>query len=321
MPGMVTGAAEPVHGRRPWCRDAARGVAMTGIRSGSRITGQRLTFTFDGRQFEAQQGDTAASALLANGVRLMCRSVKSRRLRGVLTAGPEEPNALLIVGDGPAVIPNVPATQLVLRDGLVLRSQNRWPSLRCDVASLLQAGGGLFSAGFYYKTFIWPSWHVYEGLIRSLAGLGEAPKACDLPPVPTEHFSCDVLMAGGGPAGLTAAREAARAGARVVICEREPAFGGELEFESAVVEGMPGAQWVESVVAELTALGVRLLLDTAIVGSGGDGGGCGGQVIAHAEPGGIAGHNRMYKIRPGKFVMAMGSTERPLVFIDNDRPG
>jgi sarcosine oxidase subunit alpha len=267
----------------------------------------------------------------------------------VLTAGPEEPNALLTVGDGPAVIPHVPATQLVLRDGLVLRSQNRWPSLRHDVASLLQAGGGLFSAGFYYKTFIWPSWHAYEGLIRSLAGLGEAPKACDLPPVPTEHFSCDVLVAGGGPAGLTAAREAARAGARVVICEREPAFGGELEFESAVIEGMPGAQWVESVVAELTALGVRQLLDTAIVGSsgsvsgggdaggsdrdggcdcrgsgragGGGGEGCGGQVIAHAEPGGIAGHNRMYKIRPAKFVMAMGSTERPLVFIDNDRPG
>src|SRR4051812_12140438 len=304
-------------------------------RGGSRITGQRLTFTFDGRQFEAQQGDTAASALLANGVRLMGRSVKSRRLRGVLTAGPEEPNALLTVGDGPAVIPNVPATQLVLRDGLVLRSQNRWPSLRYDVASLLQAGGGLFGAGFYYKTFIWPSWHAYEGLIRSLAGLGEAPRACDLPPVPTEHFSCDVLVAGGGPAGLTAAREAARAGARVVICEREPAFGGELEFESAVIEGMPGKQWVESVVAELTALGVRLLLDTAVVGSSGSGGSgdarsdgasrgggssggsgrgssggsgrgssggsgvdCGGQVIAHAEAGGIAGHNRMYRIRP-----------------------
>ncbi|HEY2401367.1 MAG TPA: 2Fe-2S iron-sulfur cluster-binding protein, partial [Steroidobacteraceae bacterium] len=110
------------------------------IRRGSRLTEQRLTFTFDGRRFKAQQGDTAASALLANGVRLMGRSVKARRLRGVLTAGPEEPNALLTVGDGPDVIPNVPAPQLVLRDGLVLRSQNRWPSLRYDVASLLQAG-------------------------------------------------------------------------------------------------------------------------------------------------------------------------------------
>jgi heterotetrameric sarcosine oxidase alpha subunit len=285
------------------------------IRHGSRLTEQRLTFTFDGRRFEAQRGDTAASALLANGVRLMGRSVKARRLRGVLTAGPEEPNALLTVGDGPDVIPNVPATQLVLRDGLVLRSQNRWPSLRYDVAALLQAGGGLFSAGFYYKTFIWPSWHAYEGLIRSLAGLGAAPAGCSLPPVPVEHFSCDVLVAGGGPAGLIAARAAARAGARVVICEREPVFGGELEFETAVIEGQPAAQWIQSVVAELTALGVRQLLDTAVVGSGG------GQIIAHAEPGGIAGRNMLYRIRPQKFVMAMGATERPLVFVDNDRPG
>jgi heterotetrameric sarcosine oxidase alpha subunit len=285
------------------------------IRRGSRLTEQRLTFTFDGRRFEAQQGDTAASALLANGVRLMGRSVKARRLRGVLTAGPEEPNALLTVGDGPDVIPNVPATQLVLRDGLVLRSQNRWPSLRYDVASLLQAGGGSFSAGFYYKTFMWPSWHAYEGLIRSLAGLGEAPAACSLPPVPVEHFSCDVLVAGGGPAGLTAALAAARAGARVVICEREPIFGGELDFEAAVIDGQPSAQWVQSAVAELTALGVRQLLDTAVVASGG------GQIIAHAEPGGLAGRNTLYRIRPRKFVMAMGSTERPLVFVDNDRPG
>jgi glycine cleavage system aminomethyltransferase T/NADPH-dependent 2,4-dienoyl-CoA reductase/sulfur reductase-like enzyme len=233
----------------------------------------------------------------------------------VLTAGPEEPNALLTVGDGPAVIPNVPAPQLILRDGMVLRTQNRWPSLRYDLASLLQAGGGLFSAGFYYKTFIWPSWHAYEGLIRSLAGLGEAPKACNLPPVPVEHFSCDVLVAGGGPAGLTAARAAARTGARVVICEREPFFGGELEFESAAIEGLPAGQWFQSVVAELKALGVRQLSDTAVVGSGG------GQVIAHAEPGGLAGRNTLYRIRPRKFVMAMGSTERPLVFVDNDRPG
>jgi sarcosine oxidase subunit alpha len=284
-------------------------------RQGSRLINRRLSFSFDGRRLRAQEGDTAASALLANGIRLVGRSVKSRRLRGVLTAGPEEPNALLTVGDGPEVIPNVPATQLVLREGLSLRSQNRWPSLRFDLASVLQAGGGLFSAGFYYKTFIWPSWHAYEPLIRSLAGLGEAPKACHLPAVPIEHLSCDVLVAGGGPAGLTAARSAARAGARVVICEREPVFGGELEFEGGVIENQPTRGWVQSVVTELTTLGVRQLLDTAVVGSGG------GQIIAHCEPGGIAGHNAVFRIRPGKFIMAMGATERPLVFVNNDRPG
>jgi methylglutamate dehydrogenase subunit C len=284
-------------------------------RRGSRLTDRRLTFSFDGNSFEALQGDTAASALLANGVRLMGRSVKARRLRGVLTAGPEEPNALLTVGNGPEVIPNVPATQLVLTDGLSLRSQNRWPSLRHDVASMLQAGGGLFSAGFYYKTFIWPSWHTYEPIIRSLAGLGEAPAACNLPPVPVEHLRCDVLVAGAGPAGLTAARAAARAGARVVICEREPVVGGELEFEGSVIENEPSSAWVQSVVAEMTTLGVRQLLDTAVVGS------AGGQIIAHAEPGGIAGRNAIFKIRPRKFIIAMGATERPLVFVDNDRPG
>ncbi|MBS0422705.1 MAG: (2Fe-2S)-binding protein [Proteobacteria bacterium] len=284
-------------------------------RSGSRLTDGRLRFSFDGRQFEAQQGDTAASALLAAGIKLMGRSVKARRLRGVLTAGPEEPNALLTVGTDPEVIPNVPATQLVLQDGMTVRSQNRWPSLRYDVASLLQAGGGLFSAGFYYKTFIWPSWRSYEGLIRSLAGLGAAPGACNLPPASVEHLSCDVLVAGGGAAGLVAARAAARAGARVVICEREPVFGGELEFEDATIEGQPATRWVETVVAELARLGVRTMMDTAVVGS------AGGQVIAHAEPGGLPGRNAMYRIRPGTFVIAMGSTERPLAFIDNDRPG
>ena len=117
----------------------------------------------------------------------------------MLTAGPEEPNALLTVGSAPTIIPNVPAPQLVLREGLVLRSQNRWPTLRHDLASLLQLGGGFFGAGFYYKTFIWPSWRSYEKIIRNLAGLGEAPGAANLAPPSIEHLSCDVLIGGAGP--------------------------------------------------------------------------------------------------------------------------
>jgi methylglutamate dehydrogenase subunit C len=284
-------------------------------RRGLRVGPERVSFTFDGRRFDGQQGDTASSALLAQGIRLMGRSVKARRLRGVMTAGTEEPNALMTVGTRPAVIPNVPATGLILKDGLTLRSQNRWPSLRFDVASLLQAGGGLFGAGFYYKTFMWPSWRTYESIIRALAGLGAAPGASNLPPVSVEHLSCDVLVAGGGPGGLMVARTAARAGARVVLCEREPVFGGELEFETGTIEGLPALAWVSATVAELVSRGARLLPDTAVVG------GNGGQVIAHAEPGGLPGENAIYRIRPRFLVIATGAVERPYAFIDNDRPG
>src|ERR1700678_3147855 len=285
-------------------------------RTGTRIQAQTLRFSFDGRQYTGQHGDTAASALLAHGVRLLGRSVKYRRPRGLLAAGPEEPNALLTVGIAPAVIPNVPAPQLLLRDGLILRSQNRWPSLRFDLASLLQAGGGFFGAGFYYKTFIWPSWRRYENMIRHLAGLGEAPGAANLVPPSVEHLSCDVLIGGAGPAGLAAALAAARAGAKVVICEREPRIGGELEFETAEIDGRAAAGWIEAATTELARRNVRLLTGTAIV-AGSD-----GLVIAHgdSEPGGDAGH-ALYRIRPQRFVIAMGAVERPIAFVDNDRPG
>ena len=284
-------------------------------RRGTRLSDATLTFSFDGHDYQGQIGDTAASALLAGGVRGMGRSVKYRRLRGVLAAGPEEPNALFTVGTYPAVIPNVQAPQLVLREGMVLRSQNRWPSLSYDLGALLQAGGGFFGAGFYYKTFIWPSWHSYESMIRALAGLGEAPGICELPTVASEHFSCDVLVAGGGAAGLAAARAAARLGARVVLCEREPVCGGELEFEAATIEGRPALAWVEAALAELATLGARVLTSTTLVG------GTGGELVAHAEPGGVPGVNAIYKIRPRTFVIAMGAVERPIAFVNNDLPG
>jgi len=183
------------------------------LRVGSRVGPERLHFLFDGRRYAAQVGDCATSALLAAGVRLIGRSVKYRRPRGVFTAGAEEPNALFTVGSPPALIPNVCGAQLLLRPNLVVQSQNRWPSLRIDLASLLQLGGGFLGAGFYYKTFMWPSWRRYERMIRSLAGLGAAPAAATLSAPAIEHLSCDVLIAGGGAAGLAAARAAARAGA------------------------------------------------------------------------------------------------------------
>ena len=285
------------------------------LRVGTRVGSESIRFSFDGREFLGQRGDTAASALLANGVRLLGRSVKYRRPRGLLAAGPEEPNALFSVGAGPAVIPNVSAPQLVLRAGLVLRSQNRWPSLRYDLASLLQLGGGFFGAGFYYKTFIWPSWRRYENLIRHLAGLGEAPVAADIPVPAIEHLSCDVLVGGAGPAGLAAALAAARAGASVVVCEREPVVGGELEFEAATIESDTATRWVAAAIGELQSRATRILTDTTIIG------GSDGLIVAHTEPGGLAGRNVVYKIRPRQFVIAMGAVERPIAFASNDRPG
>ncbi len=287
----------------------------TRLRTGTRLAPTALTFTFDGRQYPAQLGDTAASALLAQGVRLMGRSVKYRRVRGLLSAGPEEPNALLSVGASPAVIPNIAAPQLQLRDGLVLRSQNRWPTLAFDVASVLQAGGGLLGAGFYYKTFLWPSWRTYERIIRRLAGLGIAPGDSQLPAVAIEHCVCDVLVAGAGPAGLAAALAAARAGARVMLCEREPVCGGELEFESARIDGQPALEWIDATLAELRARGARVLTDTAVVAQSGR------ALIAHAEPGGLPGRNTMYHIGAREFLVAMGAVERPIAFCNNDRPG
>lgn len=284
-------------------------------RQGSRLSAGELKFSFDGQVFAARSGDTAASALLAAGVRLLGRSVKYRRPRGLLTAGVEEPNALLTVGTMPAVVPNVAASQVLVREGLQLRSQNRWPTLKWDANSLLQLGSSFFGAGFYYKTFMWPSWRWYEGMIRRLAGLGSAPLASNLPPITVEHVTTDVLVAGGGPAGLCAALAAARAGARVVVCEREPVFGGELEFETAQFAGGSATQWLAETLQELQSRGVRLLSHTAVVG------GSDGLLVAHRQLDGMPGRDAVLRIRPTALVLAVGAVERPIAFANNDLPG
>ncbi|MEI6458273.1 MAG: 2Fe-2S iron-sulfur cluster-binding protein [Pseudomonadota bacterium] len=288
---------------------------MNAPRQGARLSATPLRFRFDGRVYTGQVGDTAASALLAAGVRAMGRSVKCRRLRGVMTAGPEEPNALFTVGTAPAVVPNVPATQLKLTDGMVLETQNRWPTLRFDLTSVLQLGSAYFGAGFYYKTFLLPKWHFWEGMIRRLAGLGKAPGRCDLPAPSLEHSHCDVLVAGAGPAGLAAALAAARNGARVVLAEREPLVGGELEFEQAQIQGRTSAAWTAAALLELARLGARVLTDTTLVA------GSTGEMVLHTEPAGMPGAARVIKLRPRALVVATGAVERMIAFVDNDRPG
>ena len=284
-------------------------------RKGRRIDEHVVEATFDGKVFEGQRGDTVASALLATGTRVFGRSIKYRRPRGVLTADVHEPNALVTVGGPPDLIPNAPATALALEEGRHYFSQNRWPTLRYDLASLLQLAGGTLTAGFYYKTFIWPSWRTYEPLIRRLAGLGPAPRTANLEPPSVQNLSCDVLVVGGGPAGIAAARAASAKGARVILCEREPALGGELDFEGATIDQLAAEAWVRNAGLELRRSTVRVHTDTAVLSISG------AVAVAHRYPGGAPEGHQALRIRPGAIVLATGGVEHGIVFVNNDRPG
>ena len=210
---------------------------------------QALPFRFDGRALEGHPGDTLASALLANGVRLLGRSFKYHRPRGIVAAGADEPNALVELGTGARLEPNTLATQVELYDGLVASSQNRWPSLRFDVMALNSLLAPILPAGFYYKTFMWPAslWEpVYERLIRRSAGLGRAARAPDPDAYEHGHLHCDVLVVGAGPAGLAAARAAGESGARVLLADERPHLGGTLAWERRTVGGAAAADWIAS---------------------------------------------------------------------------
>ena len=200
------------------------------------------------------QGDTLASALLANDIRLVGRSFKYHRPRGILTAGTEEPNALVTMGDGPSRTPNLRATTLELAEGMVARSQNRWPSLNWDLLALNDLVAPFLGAGFYYKTFMWPKsfWEkVYEPVIRRAAGLGALSRQANTDRYEKAFAHCDLLVIGAGPAGLMAALAAARAGADVILADADTRTGGRLNAESLEVDGMPGSAWAEAMTARL----------------------------------------------------------------------
>ena len=287
----------------------------------------RLDFTFDGRRFTGHPGDTLASALLASGERLIGRSFKYHRPRGIVTAGPEEPNALVELRTGARREPNTRATTIELYDGLTAKSQNRWPSLKHDIQAINGAFAPLFSAGFYYKTFMWPPqlWErLYEPLIRRAAGLGRPPVAADPDIYDKATAHCDLLVIGSGPAGLAASRVAVRSGARVILCETDPLLGGRLLADSAIVDGKPGLDWVRQVEAELRAASnVRIFRRTSVFGAYDHGTyGALERVNDHvAVPPPHQPRQRLWRIVAQRVIVAAGAIERPVVFAGNDRPG
>lgn len=287
---------------------------------------QPVTFSFDGQSYSGFQGDTLASALMANDVRLLARSFKYHRPRGILTAGSEEPNALVTTGTGAAQTPNVRATMLEIFNGLTARSQNRWPSLAHDFLAVNDLLSPLLSAGFYYKTFIWPRvfWErLYEPVIRRAAGLGALSGLHDSARYDKAYGFCDLLIIGGGPAGLMAALTAARAGAEVILADENPRFGGRLLSEVEEVAGKPGHEWAAEITTELQAMAnVRLMRRTTISGAYDQGTyGALQRVGLHRADSGDAPLETFWRIVAKRTVLAAGALERPIAFRNNDRPG
>ncbi|MBP1806855.1 sarcosine oxidase subunit alpha family protein [Rubellimicrobium aerolatum] len=286
-----------------------------------------LSFTFDGRAYAGHPGDTLASALLANGVRLMGRSFKYHRPRSVIASSSEEPNALVELRSGARAEPNTRATVVELWDGLEARSQNRWPSLAFDALGVNDFVSPFLTAGFYYKTFMWPAafWEkLYEPVIRRAAGLGRLSTEADPDAYDKGFLHCDLLVIGAGPSGLMAALTAGRAGARVILCDEDFLLGGRLNAETLAVGGQAGTDWARAAVAELAALpNVRMMPRTTVVGAFDHGVFAAVERVADHVAAPLAGKPRqiLWRITARRSVLAAGAIERPIAFRDNDRPG
>ncbi len=286
-----------------------------------------VAFEFDNIGYKGFAGDTVASALLASGTRLMARSFKYHRPRGVLTAGSEEPNAMITVGRGAGQDPNVRATVQEIYEDLDVYSQNAWPSLKADVMAVNDVAWPFLGAGFYYKTFMWPRafWErVYEPVIRRAAGLGGLSGKHNPDTYEKAFAFCDVLVVGAGPTGLMAALTAARAGADVILADEDAMMGGRLNAETYLVDGQPGHVWAAAVIEELRGMeNVRLMTRTTVTGAYDQGTYGALERVNHHT--GRRGHGVplecFWRIVAKRTVLAAGALERPVAFENNDRPG
>lgn len=285
-----------------------------------------LTFTFNGKTYQGYQGDTLASALLANGQHFVARSWKYHRPRGIVTAGVEEPNAVVQLEKGAYTVPNARATEVEPYQGLVAESVNAKPNIENDRMAINQKFARFLPAGFYYKTFMWPRklWPKYEEVIRDAAGLGKAPEERDADRYDKCFAHCDVLVVGGGPSGLAAAYAAGLSGARVILVDDQRELGGSLLSCRAEIDGKPALHWVQKIEAELRTMpDVKILSRSTAFGYQDHNLVTVTQRLTDHLPVSMRKGTRelMWKVRAKRVILATGAHERPIVFGNNDLPG
>ena len=284
-----------------------------------------VEFTFDGKRLNGYEGDTLASALLANNQRLVGRSFKYHRPRGIVASGPEEPNALVGLGAGSKFEPNQRATTTELFAGLHSKSQNAWPSLEFDIGGINRIMSRVFPAGFYYKTFIFPrfAWkHIFEPFIRKAAGLGSAPTEKDADKYEYFYAHVDVLIIGGGSSGLAAALEVGRSGAKVLVLEQKSTWGGRAPVDGVVIDNEKSEEWINKALAELESMpNVSLKNRTMGAGVYDHGWATGYESLTDHMPSKVGPRQRLWRIRSTRILTTTGAIERPLSFAGNDLPG